>query len=993
MTHFLNMPVANKDTFLHGLLDKIVALSLTIKILSQSLHNLYRAFPSGFLHPGLTPFTGSGKLIMLPTAILLVLCLSCDSLTTSTVHEAPGSLMVEDLVNPAGIGDPAPKFSWITGDYSSGKGKVQSAYQVIVASSPGLLDEVRADAWNSGKVNSDNSAYIRYEGKILESRGVYYWKVRTWDGRGKASSWSSASSFEMGLLSNADWGSARWIWRDNKDRGTDYSYFRKAVELPDKPIARARVYITASNQYELHVNGELAGKGPNFAYPDEYYYQTLDIGPYLAAGQENLFGLLCVHWGDGGQGRPRGERGLLFKAVIEFNDGTSLVTGSDRTWKAIEAAEWINTNVYRNRGEGIPSDYIDGRLHPVGWNTLQYDDSVWSDVIEIGAHPVSPWVNPLIAQITTITEYEISPVQVTRIGDGHLVADFGKVYTGMPKLAFSGGRPGTLIRVKADYRVREDGTLEGVSAATRMDYEYTLRGGEEIFLPFWYLGFRYLEVENAPPTFDGRSISMIVRHHKVDTTLSSFECSDPIINNTWHMAKRSAKLSSHEHFVDNPTREQGQFMGDGYTVSVAAMKSLMERNLSRKAIREFAWSQDRYHANTGKVNAAYPYDRRRDIPDWTQQFIFWAWDYYVQTGDRELIGEGFDQLVNTGHYHKNSENEKSGLIDWGARPVIHDASELSYLDLRRRLRRTKYSTGLIDWPDDYGYDACTSQRTVLNINAYLNYLYLSRLAGVLDKNDVRDLFQQHADDILSAIRRQLWDDNQRAYIDGLYEDGTSSKNASQQANAMMLALSLEEEGQEVDMMNLIKSAGHSTGVLLIRFLIQAYAEHGEEEALFEYLTNPEGHNWAYTLANGGTFTWENWRLYDPVYCESQGFGAIGAVNVVQDYILGIKPLSPQYARVQVKPCLTGKLSYARGKVPTQRGQVFVDWQNDPADGSFEMTIKIPFNMIADVYVPRNGARGTDVKVNGVNRRGKPTRQYLLFEGVQAGEHLFVRELN
>ena len=264
---------------------------------------------------------------------------------------------------------------------------------------------------------------------------------------------------------------------------------------------------------------------------------------------------------------------------------------------------------------------------------------------------------------------------------------------------------------------------------------------------------------------------------------------------------------------------------------------------------------------------------------------------------------------------------------------------------------------------------------------------------MLDRNDERDLFQQHADDILSAIRRQLWDEEQGAYIDGLYEDGTKSKNTSQQANAMMLALSLAEEGQEQTMMNLVKAAGHGTGVLLIRFLIQAYGEHGEDEALFEYLTNPDGHNWAYILAKGGTFAWENWRLYDPVYCESLALGVVGAINAVQDYILGVKPLVPQYAKVQVKPCLTGKLGYARGKIPTQRGEVFVDWQNDPADGSFRMTIKIPFNMTADFYIPWDGSKGkgTTVRVNGVKKRGKPAGQYLLFEGVQAGEHLFVRE--
>src|SRR2546425_909716 len=75
-------------------------------------------------------------------------------------------------------------------------------------------------------------------------------------------------------LSDADW-HAQWIRRSaapDAPGGEDYSLFRREVTLAPSPITRARVYASASHQYELHVNGRRVGGGPSFAYPDEQYY-------------------------------------------------------------------------------------------------------------------------------------------------------------------------------------------------------------------------------------------------------------------------------------------------------------------------------------------------------------------------------------------------------------------------------------------------------------------------------------------------------------------------------------------------------------------------------------------------------------------------------------------------------------------------------------------------------------------------------------------------
>ena len=118
------------------------------------------------------------------------------------------NLRCEYLRDPLGIDATSPRLSWII--TSSRRGEMQTAYQVLVASTKKLLDGNKGDLWDSGKVASDESCQITYSGKPLISREDCFWKVRTWDRDGNPSDWSQAARWQMGLLQPADW-SAQWI--------------------------------------------------------------------------------------------------------------------------------------------------------------------------------------------------------------------------------------------------------------------------------------------------------------------------------------------------------------------------------------------------------------------------------------------------------------------------------------------------------------------------------------------------------------------------------------------------------------------------------------------------------------------------------------------------------------------------------------------------------------------------------------------------------------
>lgn len=54
------------------------------------------------------------------------------------------------------------------------------------------------DFWDSGKIDTDQSVNVEYQGKPLESNKAYWWKVRTWDQNGRPSLYSEPQHFNTG---------------------------------------------------------------------------------------------------------------------------------------------------------------------------------------------------------------------------------------------------------------------------------------------------------------------------------------------------------------------------------------------------------------------------------------------------------------------------------------------------------------------------------------------------------------------------------------------------------------------------------------------------------------------------------------------------------------------------------------------------------------------------------------------------------------------------
>jgi alpha-L-rhamnosidase len=394
--------------------------------------------------------------------------------------------------------------------------------------------------------------------------------------------------------------------------------------------------------------------------------------------------------------------------------------------------------------------------------------------------------------------------------------------------------------------------------------------------------------------------------------------------------------------------------------------------MNLRVLGEFLDSQDQ-HWPDGRLNAVYPnFDGARDIPDFTQSYLVWIWDYYMQTGNIAFLKANYPKLKKIADYVYAYKNDTTGLIH----KLAGGGGE--------------YKLGIIDWPPSmrYGYDMSVESRTVVDAYAYLDFDIVSKIAEALGYSIDRDIYKSRATAIKSAINSLLIN-KAGVYTDGLKHDQSQSLHVSQHANVFPMAMGIVPEKNIKPVITEIKNRKMNMGMVCIRWLPEALGQADQGPHLIDLYTNTEWDGWAKTIAHGGTVTWETWVADSTNDSMSHPWGAAGLL-AMQQYMLGIKPLKPQHELIQVKPLdFENKLTYARGTYPTDKGDIIIDWNKNSS--RFLMTVTIPDNVTARVYVPRCGKEGASINMDGAQTKGIEEGNYIYIENVGSGVHTFERD--
>jgi len=438
-------------------------------------------------------------------------------------------LTCEYRSNPIGIDVTAPRFGWRM--ESPRTGARQTAYRVRTAAS--IADLASAPAWDTGRIESDQSMHVVYTGPKLASRQRVYWQVTIWDETG-AEAHADPAFFEIGLLKKSDW-KARWIGSNlcgGPRSPIPAPHLRREFSL-DGEIVSARLYVTALGVYDCTVNGIPIGQdvfAPGWTdYAKRIQYNVYDVTAMLSPGMNVIGALLGDGWAVGRVGwgarqqytdRPK----FLAQLEVTLANGRTVQIISDAKWKHAFGATLDN--------DFLMGEAYDARLELGGWQHTGYDDRAWR-AVTVFASPSARLVatnGPTVQRIQEITP--IADPSVKRdFTSSTAVFDMGQNMVG--RVRFRGSAPaGTTVTLRFAEVLNPDGSIYTTNLRTaRVTDYYTFKGaGVEEWEPrFTFHGFRYVEVANYPGEITRDAVTGIVLHSAMPQT-GRFECSDPTIN-------------------------------------------------------------------------------------------------------------------------------------------------------------------------------------------------------------------------------------------------------------------------------------------------------------------------------------------------------------------------------------------------------------------------------------------------------------------------------
>ncbi|MCD7955501.1 MAG: family 78 glycoside hydrolase catalytic domain [Lachnospiraceae bacterium] len=461
--------------------------------------------------------------------------------------------------------------------------------------------------------------------------------------------------------------------------------------------------------------------------------------------------------------------------------------------------------------------------------------------------------------------------------DTAVFPDTGKAYTARPT---GGNQPGELTDEAKDCSINQSNVRWDMRCGCAYQEVWTLGEGISRFHPYDYKGFRYVQLV-YPETVEIREVSAWVRHYPMEEDACTLKCDEAIpmedaetnalaaqayetktniemagmipadnvgslaaavwpeksdygvsgadLEQIFEICKNAVRCCSQDGYLDCPTREKGQYLGDALITGRSQVWLTGSTELMRKCIDDFIASQ----SISPSMMAVAPGSVMQEIADFSLLFPLLPLTDYEFTADKDYLARCYPAVKRL---------TESFLIYQRPDGLLENVGDL---------------WNLVDWPenlrDDYDFpltrpvvgDGCHNVINALWYGANQMQEQMEHLLGLpAVGRTVR---------IAPAYRTAFYREKQH-----LFADSEKSGHCSLHANLYAAYFGLLPQEAENAYLTLLQTPGRVCGALPTYFALKSTAKIGRPDVCFRLMTRADAYGWRNMLREGASASFEAW---------------------------------------------------------------------------------------------------------------------------------------
>ena len=579
---------------------------------------------------------------------------------------------------------------------------------------------------------------------------------------------------------------------------------------------KAVLKITADDYFKLYINGAYVMQGPPPSYPKHYYFMEVDVTSFLKDGV-NTFAVHTYYQGLINRVWVSGDLRSMLWCELVIDDKVALI--SDESWLT---ATHIGYSACGMAGyETAFMERYDSGASEVGFEKESFDDSTWQPACVYKNADYTFKKSP----IQPLCVYKKSPVLTESRGDA-IFLDFGQEMVGT-LTAKAKGKRGDKVVLRYGEELNADGSVRfDMRCNCRYEEEWILSGREDELNQFDYKAFRYCEVHIPNGAFV-TDMGMVIRHYPFKKQ-AIYETENTQLKAVLKLCENTIKYGTQEVFVDCPTREKGQYLGDVCVSGRAQCVLTGDTVLIKKAVADFCNSAFICKGIMAVSTSSF----MQEIADYSlllPALVLWI---YKRDKDKEFLRFTLPYITGVYEYFMQYSQD-DGLIEG-----------------------VKEKWNLIDWPDNLrdGYNFPLTKPIGEGKHNVLNAFWIGFLKAY---QDICEILKETVNLAIDKVEKSFIN----AFFNketGLYCDSVEKSHSAVHSNVLPLLfdIGIKENKKQRIVEYICQKKLTSMGVYMAYFTLSALIKNGEREKAEQLTTDDEA--WLNMIKEGATTTFEAW---------------------------------------------------------------------------------------------------------------------------------------